>query len=407
PSGLLINPSLNDTCKCLINMYFTKLNIIIPFIDPKKFSDQCERKKTKHFELLIHSILAMVSTRCPYDPSLKQSLTRPGGIFFDSAKKLLDTMYDTPRLETIQSLLLLSMCEIHPSRFNNGYMFLGMAIQMAHLLRIDVIDDSLDPGENEERQRVYYCLYIRDRWHSFFLSKPPVIDFVANRVPLPKLASFSQLVKDHFIAFVELSHILGRIWTFGYSPSSKPSCEDWRHHLANPLSDLMKIRSSLANWLKKLPSQLQYLYLPATDLRNIYQLASFSDFTDQNHKSLQHSPIQICLNSATAIIDIAKTTREFDADAFHHFLFPIYSLLQATTIQFVIMNISKEYESIVKLSLENSIKELKLISKRCSLNVLQDAVNEFENIVKITNDLKFTNEFSRLSELQDDDSDEA
>ncbi|CAG8689537.1 21879_t:CDS:2 [Cetraspora pellucida] len=432
PSGLLINPSLNDICKSLINIYFTKLNIIIPFIDPKKFNDQCERKKTKHFELLIHSILAMVSARCPYDPSLKQSLTRPGGIFFDSAKKLLDTMYDTPRLETIQSLLLLSMCEIHPSRFNNGYMFLGMAIQMAHLLRIDVIDDSLDPGENEERQRIYYCLYIRDRWHSILLSKPPVINFVANRVPLPKLASFSQLVKDHFIAFVELSHILGHIWTFGYSPSSKPSCEDWRHHLANPLSDLMKIRSSLANWLKKLPSTLQYLYLPATDLRNIYQLASFSDFTgfinilfhtciilvhelyipipqphtDQNHKSLQHSPIQICLNSAIAIIDIAKTTREFDADAFYHFLFPVYSLLQATTIQFVIMNISKEYESIVKLSLENSIKELKLISKHCSVSVLQDAVNEFENIVKITNDLKFTNEFSRLSELQDDHNDD-
>ncbi|CAG8622179.1 6497_t:CDS:2 [Racocetra fulgida] len=401
PSGLLINPPLNDLCKCLINIYFTKHNIITPLIDPKKFNDQCERKKTKHFELLIHSILAMVSARYPHDPSLKQSSTRPGGIFFDSAKKLLDTMYDIPRLETIQSLLLLSMSEIVPSRFDNGYMFLGMA---------NVIDDSLDPGENEERQRIYYCLYIRDRWHSILLAKPPVIDFVANRVPLPKLASFSQLVKDHFIAFVELSHILGRIWTFGYSPSSKPSCEDWRHHLANPLSDLMKIRSSLANWLKKLPNTLQYLYLPATDLRSIYQLASFSDFTGNLPYYVNKSPIQICLNSAIAIIDIAKTTREFDADAFYHSLFPIYSLLQATTIQLVIMNISKEYESLVKLTLENSIKEVKLISKRCGLSVLQDAVNELENIIKITDDLKFTDEFSRLSEFQDDrddDNDEA
>ncbi|CAG8817357.1 24137_t:CDS:2, partial [Racocetra persica] len=322
--------------------------------------------------------------------------------------KLLDTMYDIPRLETIQSLLLLSMSELVPSRFDNGYMFLGMAIQMAHLLRIDVIDDSLDPGHtlNINIAIKVYNVVNFIRWHSFLLAKPPVIDFVANRVPLPKLASFSQLVKDHFIAFVELSHILGRIWTFGYSPSSKPSCEDWRHHLANPLSDLMKIRSSLANWLKKLPNTLQYLYLPATDLRSIYQLASFSDFTgfinmlfhtciilvhklyipipqphtNQNHKSLQHSPIQICLNSAIAIIDIAKTTREFDADAFYHFLFPVYSLLQATTIQLVIMNISKEYESLVKLTLENSIKEVKLISKRCGLSVLQDAVNELENI---------------------------
>ncbi|RIB29182.1 fungal-specific transcription factor [Gigaspora rosea] len=431
PSGLSINPPLNDLCKNFINHYFKKLNPIIPIIDPKRFSDQCERKKTKHFELLVHSILAVVSARYPLEPSLNQSSATPASIFFNSAKKLLDTMYDTPRLETIQSLLLLSMSELIPSRFDNGYMLLGMAVQMAHLLRIDVIDNSLDPAENEERQRIYYCLYIRDRWHSFALAKPPSLDYVPNRVPLPKLISFSQLVKDHFIAAVELSHIVRRIWAFGYSPSSKISYEDWHHHLANPLSDLMKIRSELANWLKKLPNTLQYLYLPATDLRSIYQLASFSEFTGflnilfhtciilthkfyipqthtaQNLKSLQHSPIQICLNSAIAIIDIAKTTREFDADAFYHFAYVIYGLLQATTVQLVIMNISKEYESIVKLSLENSIKELKLISKRCAVRVLEDAANELENIVKVINELKSSTEISQLSEFQDDQNNEA
>ncbi|CAG8742496.1 619_t:CDS:2 [Dentiscutata erythropus] len=381
PSGLSINPSLNDLCRSLINLYFTKLNPIIPLIDPKRFRDQCERKKTKHFELLLHSILTMVSVRFPCDPSLKQSLKTPASIFFNSAKKLLDTMYDTPRLETIQSLLLLSMSELTPPRFDNGYMFLGMAIQMAHLLRIDVIDNSLDPAENEERQRIYHCLYI---------PKPPALNYVPNQVPLPKLVSFPQLVKDHFIASVELSHILGCIWTFGYSPSSKPSYKDWRHHLANPASDFKKIRSALANWLKKLPNTLQYLYLPATDLRSIYQLASFSD------------PIQICLNSAIAIIDITKTTREFDADAFYHFTSAIYGLLQATTIQLVIMNISKEYKSIVKLSLENSVKEVKLVSKRCALRILQDAANELENIVKVINELKSSNDISQLSEFQDD-----
>ncbi|CAG8778462.1 12000_t:CDS:2 [Gigaspora margarita] len=385
PSGLSINPPLNDLCKNFIEHYFTKLNPIIPIIDPKRFSDQCERKKTKHFELL----------------------------------KLLDTMYDTPRLETIQSLLLLSMSELIPSRFDNGYMFLGMAVQMAHLLRIDVIDNSLDPAENEERQRIYYCLYIRDKWHSFALAKPPSLDYVPNRVPLPKLISFSQLVKDHFIAFVELSHIVRRIWTFGYSPSSKISYEDWHHHLANPLSDLMKIRSELANWLKKLPNTLQYLYLPATDLRSFLNILFHTcimlthkfyipqTHTAQNLKSLQHSPIQICLNSAIAIIDIAKTTREFDADAFYHFTYVAYAVLQATTVQLVIMNISKEYESIVKLSLENSIKELKLISKRCAIRVLADAANELENIVKVINELKSSTEISQLSEFQDDHNNEA
>ncbi|CAG8460969.1 3907_t:CDS:2 [Dentiscutata heterogama] len=319
PSGLSINPSLNDLCRSLINLYFTKLNPIIPLIHPKRFRDQCERKKTKHFELLLHSILTMVSVRFPCDPSLKQSSKTPASIFFNSAKKLLDTMYDTPRLETIQSLLLLSMSELIPSRFDNGYMFLGMA------------------------------------------TKPPALDYVPNRVPLPKLVSFPQLVKDHFIAFVELSHILGRIWTFGYSLSSKPSYKDWRHHLANPASDLMKIRSALAN-----------------------------------------CPIQICLNSAVAIIDITKTTREFDADAFYHFASAIYGLLQATTIQLVIMNISKEYKSIVKLSLENSVKEVKLVSKRCALRILQDAANELENIVKVINELKSSNDISQSSEFQDD-----
>ncbi|CAG8807203.1 21867_t:CDS:2, partial [Dentiscutata erythropus] len=65
-------------------------------------------------------------------------------------------MYDTPRLETVQSLILLSHAEVSVSRFNSGSMFLGMAVQMAHALHLERDDDTLPLEEDEERRRVFY-----------------------------------------------------------------------------------------------------------------------------------------------------------------------------------------------------------------------------------------------------------
>ncbi|CAG8808058.1 4869_t:CDS:2, partial [Gigaspora rosea] len=119
-------PPTKELRKKLINEYFTKFNVVIPILDRRSFADKW-KDKSHSSELLVNSTLAVAAARYSNDPLIQKTPNKPGGVFFDYAKRLLDSMYDTPRLETVQSLLLLSHAEVGVSRINSGSMFLGMA----------------------------------------------------------------------------------------------------------------------------------------------------------------------------------------------------------------------------------------------------------------------------------------
>ncbi|CAG8508336.1 19878_t:CDS:2 [Racocetra fulgida] len=75
-----------------------------------------------------------------------------------------------------------------------------------------------------------------------------------------------------------LSRILGQIWKFGYSSQPKAFRANWLDHATDQKSVLRHIRSALAKWLKELPDELQYQYLPNNDQQNHIQLTTFSTF---------------------------------------------------------------------------------------------------------------------------------
>ncbi|CAG8515092.1 402_t:CDS:2 [Funneliformis mosseae] len=122
-----IYPPSNELCQQLMQDYFNHFNTTIPILDRRKFIDHWRNKNNKHSQLLVASTLALAAARYSDDPSIQKTQDKPGGVFFDTAKKLLDTMYDKPRLETVQALLLLSHSETSLSRIDSSFMFLGMA----------------------------------------------------------------------------------------------------------------------------------------------------------------------------------------------------------------------------------------------------------------------------------------
>src|SRR5436309_2218620 len=136
---------------------------------------------------------------------------------------------------------------------------------MSNSLQLQRMDDSLSPDEAEERSRVFYCVYCRNRWISFVLAKPYSIDDIDVNVPLPTLPGFDKQTRMFFIAYIKLSHILGQIWKFAYTIKPKACYENWHNHITDQKSTLRQIRSALAKWLKELPDELQYQYLPNTD----------------------------------------------------------------------------------------------------------------------------------------------
>ncbi|CAG8526720.1 2622_t:CDS:2 [Dentiscutata erythropus] len=330
----LANPDrpTKELRKKLINEYFNKFNVVVPILDRRKFVDKW-KDKSQPSELLVNSTLAVAAARYSNDPSIQKTPNKPGGVFFDYAKRLLDAMYDTPRLETVQALLLLSHAEVGVSRINSGSMFLGMAVQMAHALHLERDENSIDPDEDEEKRRVFYCIYCCES-----------IDDLNINVPLPTLKSFGFSTRSFFIALVKLSRILGQIWKFGYSSQPKATHTSWLDQVMDRKSTLRQIRSALAKWLKELPDELQYQYLPNTDPRSLLQLATFSMFSGyinilfhtciivlhqpfltsayKNPKVEMQGPsgpIKTCLTAATTLTDIAKTTRKYDREAFYDF----------------------------------------------------------------------------------------
>ncbi|CAG8545135.1 29366_t:CDS:2 [Racocetra persica] len=417
PSAKSPGPPTNELCKKLINEYFTKFNVVIPILNRRKFMSH-SGDKTKHSELLVNATLAVAAARYSDDPSIRKTPNKPGGVFFDSAKRLLDMVYDTPKLETVQALILLTHAEVSVSRLNSASMFLGMAVQMAHALHLERDDTSLPLEEDEERRRV---------WASFSLGKPSCTEDTNINVPLPTMMSFNILTRSFFIAWIKLSRILGQIWKFGYSSQPKAFRANWLDHATDQKSVLRQIRSALAKWLKELPDELQYQYLPNNDQQSHIQLTTFSAFAGyinilfhtciillhqpylsqayrdpkiETRKHGPNGPIKTCLTAALTITDIAKTTQKFNKEAFCTFQYPIYGLLQSTILELDIANGNRGYESGARRSINDSIEELRFAAENSKFTSLQEMVKELEGVMMIANGK--SSDISVSSNLSDD-----
>ncbi|RIB22431.1 fungal-specific transcription factor domain-containing protein [Gigaspora rosea] len=406
----LCTPS-KELCKQLINEYFNKFNVILPIINRKKFNDQLNKKNS---EMIICAILAVAAARYSDDPSIQKTPDKPGGIFFDFAKNLLDTKYNIPSLETIQTLLLLGHAQYSMTRIHSVSMFFGMAVQMAHILHLERNDDTLSSDEKEERRRIFYCIYCVERWISFICEKPIIIDDINIDVPLPTLTSFDTLTKKFFIAWIKLSRILGQIWNFGYSSQALASHTSWFFHATDQKNMLKQIRLELTRWLRELPNELRCQNLSNADSSRaqpsdfnfsvfagyinilfhtcillLYQpyLTRTSGPTIEVQKQGPDGPVQMCLTSANTITEIVRTTLNYDHKSFCSFRIPFFGLLQSVALELVIMNggAAQEFELIAKNSLNNSINELKFAAKNSNLFLLQDVINECERVIMMTN----------------------
>ncbi|CAJ0763322.1 11086_t:CDS:2 [Entrophospora sp. SA101] len=259
-------------------------------------------------------------------------------------------------------------------------------------------------------------------------------------IPLPTLPNFDRPTKNFFVAFIKLSHIIGQIWKLCYSTKSEVNYENWHNHVMDPKSSLRQIRSSLAKWLKELPDELQYQYLPNEDPRSLFQMTTFSVFAgyinilfhacilllhqpyltrsslttiatkQQMHSHHEHHAsktsnkydpssltqtnvdlIKTCLTAATTITDIAKKTRNYDKTAFHYFVLPFPFLLQSILTEVVVITSREKDDSSsgeAAKALIDTFEEFKLIAEICSLGCtdeMKKLIEEVERILVFTN----------------------
>ncbi|CAG8511267.1 6722_t:CDS:2 [Paraglomus occultum] len=366
-----------------------------------KFTEHGQNQSSPS-RLLVLATLTVAASRFSDDPSIQKLDNKPAGIFYDTTKSLLNTMYDVPRLETCQALLLLAHSEVSLSRLDSSYMYLGMAVRMAQALGLDRNETTSSPAEDEERRRVFYCLYTVDRWAGFLFGKPHIITDINVSVPLPTLANFDPMTRDFFISFLKLSRILGSIWNFGYSSQPKASPATWSEQAMDEKSPLRQIRGALAKWLKELPDSLQYQYLPSTDSRDIFQLANFTPFAGHinmlfhtclillhqpylpfstSTKTLySSSPLKTCLTAAVTIADIAKTTRQVDPNVFTDFMYSLYGLMQSAILELMIVNEKVEYSASARKAFEETMGELRSVATNLKFGGFADGIRELDEV---------------------------
>ncbi|RIA97460.1 fungal-specific transcription factor domain-containing protein [Glomus cerebriforme] len=393
----------------LLELFFTHVHPILPFIYKPRFFDQLKDKDHLPHLLLnsIYSFAALFSDRLDIR-RIPEDHTTAGDIYFDRAKALLDNDYDKARVSTIQALLVLSLREYGVGRVTRAWLWSGMAARMAQDLGMHRNNEKWHPinltrEEREEQKRVFWACFVLDRIPSAHLGRPLAIDEKDvdaahpsededdEHEPLPfkmehvtvsstssPVSSSNSLIgsplssstshRNHahsvsrFNHLLKLCEIMGRIIQNVYAIRST--------HVSMTTDTVLSILdSSLTSWYLNLPQHLQYnpsssdqpTDSPTLVLHILYYSALM--LLHQPYSAGQQSSHNICSQAANAITDIADTLMKRNILR-HSLNVVVYCLFTASVIH--TYNATQEDTSISQPAKVNLAK---------SLNVLKELKN--------------------------------
>ncbi|RCI05130.1 hypothetical protein CU098_011193 [Rhizopus stolonifer] len=325
----------NDLSEHLISLYLTHFYPVLPMFYKKRIV--CPKKPLDPISpLLLNAIYAMASrisndSRVRSDPS---SSDTAGDVFFERARCLLDDYYDTPRISTVQALLLLASHQMGAMRPARAWLYSGMAFRMAQDLGLNRNCDSWNiiPEERERRKRVFWCCFIVDRLISAVYGRSSNFEEKDCDTPFPSVDDDDPIISNKdtsrppaslleaFIQNIKVCEILGQVLKNIYYARSK-----FHTSSQNAEQILTALSRQLTQWHQKLPPSLQYK-LPNTQMGEkgpdppavICQLhlvyyttvillhRSFIPGPTQNKPFVSQPCYKICLSAALSILDIVN-----------------------------------------------------------------------------------------------------
>ncbi|KAI1044250.1 hypothetical protein LB504_012986 [Fusarium proliferatum] len=186
------------------------------------------------------------------------STSYPGLEYFAQASKMLGILDERPGLDTIETLLLLSLYSLALNRRYNAYTLVGTAMRSAIVmgLHLDVPESQLpDPFARDHRKRLFWTAYMFDRMWGVHLNLPAAIQDDEIKVSLPSYNDTRRdpsCSADH--AFLTASiKLVGRLTSvIGSVYSNRRSSKDV--HLS---TKVRRALGDLQNWVNELPKHLQ------------------------------------------------------------------------------------------------------------------------------------------------------
>lgn len=245
----------------LINIYFAADCTTLPMLDKEEFVDSFEGKTTPPPAPLL--IYAICSFACFLVPSNHSIFTQNGDglgrnqIFHalvERAAMFIRSEHLIPRIQTIQALVLFCAHPTYCSGSYRNWILAGMAVRMAQDLGLHrlVANPGTTADAVEKRRRLWYSVYITDRWCCSVMGRPLAIADSDCDVDLPSVDAVGRPGKYYmFVSLIKLSGVLGEVLRRVYSPKAKAM--GYATHIME--QTVWSLDKMLKEWLNHVPPE--------------------------------------------------------------------------------------------------------------------------------------------------------
>ncbi|OAQ99555.1 hypothetical protein LLEC1_01327 [Akanthomyces lecanii] len=210
----LLEPNL-DT---IIDAYFHKINKCMPVLDEGSFRRQFQQRKEKISPALLACLYAHMVVYCTNShPSINRAWPDGRFIWNLANEALYSELHLSPGVSIITAILLNVGGRPTTSLVGNGVL-LSSAVSIAHSLGLNrnPLDWDIPTSEKYLRMRIWWVLFVQDKWTSLAHGTPPRITQSHQDVPPPTVQHLCHpectekelQVASIFIALVGLTGVL-------------------------------------------------------------------------------------------------------------------------------------------------------------------------------------------------------
>ncbi|KAK1477408.1 fungal specific transcription factor domain-containing protein [Colletotrichum tamarilloi] len=212
----LLEPMLPD----VVQLFFEKPNRCFPLLDRQSFEKRFAEDRRHISPALLASLYAHTMTYWAQSPELVTHHRPDTRFIWNQANDALySEMHLSPGISTLLAILLNIAGRPLTSIIGNGLQ-LGSAISLAHSLGLNRDSSDWDIPEAEKllRTKIWWAIFVYDKWSSLAYGTPPQLRSGQHDVALPtveQLCGSAPNPVDHeatsvYLAFVALSRFLDR-----------------------------------------------------------------------------------------------------------------------------------------------------------------------------------------------------
>ncbi|KAI8986492.1 fungal-specific transcription factor domain-containing protein [Pilobolus umbonatus] len=282
----------------LINCYFNNRHNALPIIDEEEYTSALEGQ-TPPSPLLKYALCAHACFLLSKDDSLFQTFNMERDhtfrILLEHTTLLVKREYLIPRIMNIQALLILCEFPAVTRNLHRKWVLAGMAVRMAQDLGLhrEFTSECNSNILKERRKRLWYSVYVTDRWCCAVMGRPLAIADSDCDVDLPLIHGVDN--KEDFTSFVnlvKLSGILGEILRRIYSPKAK------LHGYKTKVMEqtVWSLQKMLEDWYNNVPDKYK---ITENDLQDTKSLLD----SPHSIKVSEGGPLTICYYAVVILLN--------------------------------------------------------------------------------------------------------